>query len=322
MPQNSIYYAIGRLSVLQKNALDQTKLDRLLQAPTAQDARRVLAEIGWNAEGNYEQIASAHVEQACQTVRKLANDEKIIDCFLLRFDVNNLKMLIKARCQGVEANALSLGGVYPTEQLQRDVAEKRYADLDPILAKVLDALEKRLLIQVDPLDIDATLDKALYETIFSWLPSKAKIERTYFSSKVDLVNLIMALRALHMRKPATLFKALMLAGGNVTDAQWLRAYEKPETLPLLVKNFSEGVFHAVLAAQTDPGKIAQLERTMDNYLLSIYRPYRQSIDAAQRIIGYLLMREREAAAVRLIMAGKTAGFAAERIQERLRDLYG
>lgn len=322
MPQNSIYYAIGRLSVLQKNALAQTKLDRLLQAPTAQDARRVLAEIGWNAEGNYEQIASAHVEQACQTVRKLANDEKIIDCFLLRFDVNNLKMLIKARCQGVEANALSLGGVYPTEQLQRDVAEKRYADLDPILAKALDALEKRLLIQVDPLDIDATLDKTLYETIFSWLPSKAKIERTYFSSKVDLVNLIMALRALHMRKPATLFKALMLAGGNVTDAQWLRAYEKPETLPLLVKNFGEGVFHAVLAAQTDPGKIAQLERTMDNYLLSIYRPYRQSIDAAQRIIGYLLMREREAAAVRLIMAGKTAGFAAERIQERLRDLYG
>lgn len=47
-----------------------------------------------------------------------------------------------------------------------------------------------------------------------------------------------------------------------------------------------------------------------------------SPDAAQRIIGFLLMREREAAAVRLIMAGKTAGFAAERVQERLRDLYG
>ena len=34
-----------------------------------------------------------------------------------------------------------------------------------------------------------------------------------------------------------------------------------------------------------------------------------------------LMRQREAAAVRLILAGKTAGFAAEKIRERLRDLY-
>ena len=42
---------------------------------------------------------------------------------------------------------------------------------------------------------------------------------------------------------------------------------------------------------------------------------------AKRLIGYLLMRQREAAAVRLILAGKTAGFATEKIRERLRDLY-
>ena len=59
MPQDSIYYAIGRLSVLQKNALDQAKLDRLLQAPTAQDARHALAEIGWTTGENYEQMAAA-----------------------------------------------------------------------------------------------------------------------------------------------------------------------------------------------------------------------------------------------------------------------
>ena len=44
MPQESIYYAIGRLSVMQKNTLDASKLERLLQAPTAQEARRTLSE--------------------------------------------------------------------------------------------------------------------------------------------------------------------------------------------------------------------------------------------------------------------------------------
>lgn len=322
MPQDSIYYAIGRLSVLQKNALDQTKLDRLLQAPSAQDARHALAEIGWTTGENYEQMAAAHVEQACQVTRRLATNEKLIACFLLRYDVNNLKILLKARCLGAEAESLSLCGVYSVDTLRHDVAEHRYTNLDPILAAALDGLEKRLAVSPDPLDVDVTLDKAQYETIFSWLPKNARTERAFFTAKADLVNLSMALRALHMGKPASFFKEMLLPGGTIAQQAWLSAYEKPEKLPQLVKGYGPKVYQAALAAQSAPGRIAQLERAMDDYLLSVYAPYRQRIDTAQRIVGYLLMREREAAAVRLIMAGKTAGFAEEKIRERLRDLYG
>ena len=40
------------------------------------------------------------------------------------------------------------------------------------------------------------------------------------------------------------------------------------------------------------------------------------------IVGYLLAVEREASAVRLVMAGKQNGFDMDAIRERLRDLYG
>ena len=40
------------------------------------------------------------------------------------------------------------------------------------------------------------------------------------------------------------------------------------------------------------------------------------------LVGYLLAEEREAGAVRLVMAGKQNGFDMEAIRERLRDLYG
>ena len=39
-------------------------------------------------------------------------------------------------------------------------------------------------------------------------------------------------------------------------------------------------------------------------------------------LGYLLAVEREASAVRLVMAGKQNGFDMDAIRERLRDLYG
>ena len=322
MPQDSIYYAIGRLSVLQKNRLDPAKLERLLQAPTVQDARRTLSEIGFGDGGNYEQMADSHVENACALARRLATDEAVVNCYLLRYDVNNLKMLLKARCLGIEAEALSACGVYPVDTLRHAVAEHHYAALPDTLKKPLDELEKRLALNVDPLDIDATLDKALYSTVFALLPGKERTARQYFIARVDLLNLIMALRALHMGKNEAFLQGLLLLGGSVPVQKWLKAMKTPEKLPQLLHGYGVKVYQAAIAAQMDPKKIPALERAMDDHLLGVYTPYRREMDRPQRIIGYLLMREREAAAVRLILAGKTAGFAPERIRERLRDLYG
>ena len=322
MPQDSIYYAIGRLSVMQKNRLDASKLERLLQAPTAQDARRALSEIGWSDEGSYEQMAAGHVESACRLARQLTTDEKIVDCYLLRYDVNNLKMLLKARCLGIEAEGLSLCGVYPVDTLRHAAAEHNYNPLPEALKKPLDELEKRLALNVNPLDIDVTLDKALYDAIFAWLPKGERTARQYFIAKVDILNLVMALRALHMGKNEQFLKGLLLSGGQVSAETWLKTYKTPEKLPLLLHRYGGKVYQAAISAQMDHRKIASLERAMDDHLLAVYTPYRREMDKPQRIIGYLLMREREAAAVRLIMAGKTAGFAPEKIRERLRDLYG
>ncbi|MBQ7521099.1 MAG: V-type ATPase subunit [Clostridia bacterium] len=322
MPQDSIYYAIGRLSVLQKNSLDSARLERLLQAPTAQDARRALSEIGFGDGGNYEQLATAHVENACKLTRQLATDSGIIDCYLLKYDVNNLKMLLKARCLGQEAEELSPCGVYPVDTLRHAVTEHHYTALPEQLQKPLDELEKRLALNVDPLDIDVTLDKALFATIFARLPKGERTARHYFVARVDLLNLIMILRTLHMGKNEAFLRGLLLDGGTVSPQIWLKTAKTPEKLPQLLHGYGVKVYQAAIAAQMDHHKIPQLERAMDDHLLAIYTPYRREMDKPQRVIGYLLMREREAAAVRLIMAGKTAGFAPEKIRERLRDLYG
>ena len=89
------------------------------------------------------------------------------------------------------------------------MAEHPYAALPSTLKKPLDELEKRLALNVDPLDIDATLDKALYSTVFALLPGKERTARQYFIARVDLLNLIMALRALHMGKNEAFLQGLL-----------------------------------------------------------------------------------------------------------------
>ena len=322
MPQDSIYYAMGRISVMSADALNGQKLERLLQAQSALEARRVLSEIGWTDTGDVEKAASEHVQKACKAVRDLSVHEKTLDCFLMRYDVNNLKILFKARSLGVSTEALSPCGSIPMETLRHAVTEHNYHALPPALKNAAEELEKQMAVRVDPLMIDVRLDQALYAAIFEDLPKNDRIARAYFVAQVDLTNLLMALRARNIGKDAGFFGDMLIMGGTIEKRAWLKAYENPERLPLLVKGYGLKVFNAAIAAQLSKDKLPALERAMDDYLTALYLPYKRVMDKNERLIGYLLMRQREAAAVKLILAGKQGGFPQEAIRERLRELYG
>lgn len=59
MPQESIYYAAGRLSIKQREIMDASRLERLLSTSSFEEAKRTLSEIGWASaeEADYEQLA-------------------------------------------------------------------------------------------------------------------------------------------------------------------------------------------------------------------------------------------------------------------------
>ena len=97
MPQESIYYAVGRLSIKQREIMDASRLERLLSTSSFEEAKRTLSEIGWASaeEADYEQLALDRVAQASALVRDLSTDAKVTDCFLFKYDIANLKMLLK-----------------------------------------------------------------------------------------------------------------------------------------------------------------------------------------------------------------------------------
>jgi V/A-type H+-transporting ATPase subunit C len=64
-----------------------------------------------------------------------------------------------------------------------------------------------------------------------------------------------------------------------------------------------------------------LERTMDNRLMDLARQGGNEIFTIGPVLGYLLAREAEAKAIRLIMVGKLNRLPQDKIRERLRDMY-
>lgn len=322
MPQGSIYYAVGRLSVLEKTALDSARLERLLHARDLAEARRVLAEVGFREDVHFEQAAEEHLMNACHLVRELATDPKLVDAFLVRHDIANLKILLKARALGQEPEALSLCGIFPVDTLRHAVDEHMYDKLGDVLKAGLDALEKRLAIKSDPMDIDVSLDKMHYAYVFDLLGKKKGTALTYFRTRVDLTNFSMALRAAHGEKPQSFLAGLLIDGGSVPPKTWLAEYARPERLPLQMQKYGPSLYASAVAAYMNADKLATFERDADDHLLQLFMPFRRSIDRDERLIGHLLMRQRESAAVRLVMAGKENRFPEDIIRERLRGLYG
>ena len=80
--------------------------------------------------------------------------------------------------------------------------------------------------------------------------------------------------------------------------------------------------NAAAAAVADFSKLPALEKAVDNELLKLFTPYKYDMMRLEATLAYLLAAEREASAVRLVMAAKANGFAPEAVRERLRDLYG
>lgn len=325
MAQNSVAHAVARVHVLGRDALDEGRIDRLLSASNYEEALRALTEIGWTNDTvkDPEQAAAEHVRAACELVRQIAPEEAAIDCFLLRYDAINLKMLLKARCCGQKPEALSRCGTIPVEVLERCVTDHTYAHLPETLKNALDGLEKALAVREDPLEIDVTVDKAVCELTKERLKAvKSPVIRGYFSARSDMLNAIMLLRVRKMGRDAAFMTQMLLPGGTIGETEWLKAFERPELIGRMLEKYGTHVKNAAQDAALEPSKMPALEKAADDALLAPFSKLRYDALRPEPICGYLLGAEREAAAVRLILAGKLNGFKAEAIRERLRELYG
>ncbi len=322
MPQQSNAYAVGRVSVLLRERLDAAGRERLLSASSLQDALRALQDMGFSDQAeDYEHAASVHVRKAYAFVRQVSPDPRITDCFLIRFDIHNLKMLLKARCLSQMAQHLSSSGLYPIEQLRHAVEERRYAFLPQAIRQAMEVLESRLAVHEDPLDIDVSLDKAMFQWIAdSMLKIAEPCVKAYFAAKADIQCAIMLLRVMRMGKGSAYFRQFLLPGGTIGEEEWIDAFEQPQRLPTLLSRYGVKVVAAVRSA-VEGSSLPAVEKAMDDYLLNLYTNDRKNPESIEPLIAYLLLREREAAAIRLILAGKANGFTPEAVRERLREMY-
>ncbi len=326
MPQRSHGFAVGRIAVLAQNLMNRQALERLTSAPSADAVARILVELGWGEakdQADIARLADRRVAEACELLKDITPEPDATDCFLLKYDALNLKLLLKSRVLGIADAELSPCGTLDPERLRRAVLENNYSDLPDALKLAMQEIERRIAVQMDPLFVDVRLDKAMYEMILDRLARvKSEPLHSYFQQKLELTNLMIALRCAKMGRSAAFARELLIEGGALDPDAVAHLAEDPEQAARLTgRRPYAGVVAESMAAPDLTQALTQLERRADDQLMGLIRPHKNEIGGVLPLVGYLLATERESSVVRLIATAKNARVPQDVLNARLRELY-
>ncbi len=322
----SACYATGYVTGLSRTLIGRTAMERIANASSVEEAVRLIAEAGWGDVPDRqatEAMADKTVLDACQIVRMLSPEARITDCFLLKYDILNLKTLIKSKSLGLRAERLSPCGTVPESVMRHAIESGDTQRLPEAMRETVSEIDEMNALHFDPLKTDSLLDRLHYRMIFDKLDGRGHpLEKHYFEASVDLVNLMMVLRSMAMEKGAQFAGELLIPGGSISREALVKAYGDADRLGELTagKPYA-AAFNAGLGAWIKGSDLAAVEKKIDDYLTSLLRPHRYDVNSILPLIGYLVAREREAAAVRLVLTAKAARLPQERLTERLRELY-
>jgi len=328
MPQPSYIYANARLGVVQTRLLTMERIGRIDEAKTADEALKALLEVGYGGNRevhsafDFQQLIDEELRKAYEFVYEITPDKELTDLFLVQFDYHNIKALVKNRLLEVDDDAqLFMVGAEPIEKIK--AAEH--------LAETLEALDQKLTGRINPQALDTFVDQAMFQYIFEVLRTpefakrlkKVPFLKDYFEAQSDFANVITLLRARSAKLSREEFAALLMPQANIPRGKLLEAFD--QQLDSVARLIAEGPAASAIARGVDEyqktGSTVQLERMRDDFLLGLVRAHKHNNFGIEPIIGYLLAREQEARAVRLVMTAKLNGIAGDVVRERLRELY-
>lgn len=330
-------YSVARVRALETGLLDRGKIERMVEAKDAAEALKVLGETPYAAAVG--QLSSVYeyetmLRQELVAVRtlfwKISPHPELTDLFFLKYDVLNLKLLIKGRRLGQEVDDLLVpAGTIPPAHLAALVAEGRFKELPPELARAAERAVESLAEEGDPQLVDTLLDQAYYTYLTRVLAGQGEaFLRALVSLQVDLTNIRTFVRLRHVAggeaaRTRALLPRFFLPGGRLALDSFLAQAEEPLTAfaDRLAKDQVGPVVSEGLAAWQREQSLTHYEKLADDFLLAFVKKSRLIAFGVEPLVAYLWAKENEIKLIRIIMVGKINGVPAAEIRERLRDVY-
>ncbi|MDD3165320.1 MAG: V-type ATPase subunit [Oscillospiraceae bacterium] len=318
-----------RVRALESNMLTRDRMERILESKSDEDAMRVLAECGYDdtmEAVNMDTIGQMLAMERNSVFNDLytsAPDPALIDVFRVKYDYNNLKVILKSDAMGKDADDLLVDiGRIPAKVLREAVHTGDLHALPSMLQHACLEGRETLNTTHDPQMADFVLDRIYFEDM---LELAQGVGSNYLSGYVrvciDVANLRSVVRTMRLGKGTEFLEGVLFAGGNVDRRSILNGVTSGASLEDLFTATAMADAAAAGNVALHSGTLTVFEKACDNAVVAYLKTAKYVPFGEAPVVAFFAAKDLELTAIRIMMAGRMAGLDADAIRERLRDSY-
>ena len=326
--QTDYLFLSANLRAREVNMLTAERISRMVAAPDAAEAARILTECGYpelrdTDDVSLELAIAARRQQLLEEIERLCPEKALVTCFRMRYDYHNAKVLIKSIGAEVDAERVfSPCGRVSVAQLMDAVYNDSPDGLPPAFARALYDSRMTLARTGNPRLSDIVLDRAHYAEI---LAAARELSSPFFGSYirfcVDRCNLRALVRCQRAGMDYSAFAASLIEGGEISLG---RFSEQNYSVEGVTRVFDFGLLKDAAklgAAAVEGESLSPFDLACDNAGNTFLQRAQAVSFGQESVVAFFLSLEGEFTAVRMLMQCKKLGMSAAEIWGRMRESY-
>ncbi|MBQ6163995.1 MAG: V-type ATPase subunit [Clostridia bacterium] len=319
MKDTEFAFAVAKIRYAENSLISEKDLDRLIDAGSDAEARRMIAEKGYDAAVDTETMLNRASEALAAYIREISPDKNVVDFMLVANDYHNLKAALK---ELVSTHGMSAGfgpdGIVGKDEVKNAVLAKKFAELPEFLRGDAEKAYELLINLYDGQAADVFLDRAAADAAMRYAKqAKSEMAAALAERSCALNDIKIAYRAAYTGKDARFAEDAICPCASIDKEALIDASLHGEEA--LVSYLDEAGFaEAAGALRVSP---ADFEKYCDDALSELTYPAKWMSLGPDPLIAYYFARQTEIKNIRIIMSCRRLGLPAERIRQRVRKQY-
>lgn len=315
-------YAVARIRSKELGLLSKHDLDSLMNCRDYNECIRYLQDKGWGDDKGLEtsdEILSEERKKTWELMKELLGDLTPFNVFLVPNDFHNLKVSLKAITRDVDPTPMFIdNGTVEAKKIYEFVKKREYSSLPSYLSDVAKNALSVLLQTSDGQLCDVIIDKAALKSIAE-IGSKAEnpIIKKYAEITVAAANIKIAIRCEKTKKSLEFIKSCLANCDTLNTEALARAASKniDDIYSYLSVTDYKGAIDALKISTSS------FEKWCDDLLINQMKSQKWEPFTIGPLVAYIIARETEIKAVRIILSGKLNQLDNDTVRERLREMY-
>lgn len=319
-------YANARARALQVNILGQERINRLLDCIDADEALKILLEVGYGDSTfsgkalGFEQLLRAEQKKLFDFLQTSCDFLPLLRFFTLKNDFHNAECLIKAKHLQMDvSDFLEISGQIPVENLRERIFADDYGAFPENLKNALLTCDELFVSKrATGENINATMEKWYFKELKNQAVKNKYLLKIY-NVKADCANLAIALRSRNFALAKESF--VELGELSLTNLKAL-CEEQLDTLKNKFKLCSiSNIIDSAIQEAMQNLPLSSFENQADSYAINLVKQDRYATESILPTLQYCLYKLADITNVRIIMVGLINHLDKEQIRKRLRGYY-